>query len=347
MKTTVLFIQLGTPDEPTVAATRSYLSEFLNDSRVIDLPGWKRYLLVNLIIVPFRSPKSAKAYQELFHLSDNTLPLLKYTRQLTEKISKKFQGRVNFEFAMRYGNPSIKNVLSKIKKNLPQKLIIFPLYPQYASSTSGTAYEMIMKEIGQWWVIPEIIFAGPYATHPAYIEAMQTIAKPYVENESWDHFLMSYHGLPIRHLQKNYPEKNCPDCDCEKVYDQDNFFCYKAACYATSKKLAEALNIPKDKYTVVFQSRLGKEPWIEPYASDIIQQLAGQGKKKILMLAPSFTADCLETVIEIGEEYKAEFLSAGGEKFAWVPSLNDETVWIEALTSILQPYISLNNESAQ
>lgn len=131
------------------------------------------------------------------------------------------------------------------------------------------------------------------------------------------------------------------------MYDQDNFFCYKAACYATSKKLAEALNIPKDKYTVVFQSRLGKEPWIEPYASDIIQQLAGQGKKKILMLAPSFTADCLETVIEIGEEYKAEFLSAGGEKFAWVPSLNDETVWIEALTSILQPYISLNNESAQ
>ncbi len=340
-KTGVLLVNLGTPDSPAVSDVRKYLTEFLNDPRVIDLPWLKRKLLVNGIIVPLRAPKSAKEYAHLWELSGGESPLLKHSINLTQKVHSllKEKGPIDTMLAMRYGNPSIDSVLEEMRQNNYEKIIIVPLYPQYASASNGTAIEKILKIISKWWAIPEISVVGQFYDSPAYLDAFTKRGSKY-PIEKYDHVLFSYHGLPERHVDKVYVKGElCKDHNCEQELDNENKLCYKAVCYATSRELSARLNIHKDKYSVSFQSRLGKDPWVEPYTEETIAQLAKNGTKKLLVFSPAFVADCLETVVEIQHTYAELFVEMGGEKLTLVESLNSEDYWANGLANLLDNYL--------
>ncbi len=330
-KTGVLLINLGTPDSPSVSDVRSYLSQFLNDSRVIDIPWLLRKILVNGIIVPFRAPKSAKVYKKLW--TENGSPLLYHSINVKNLLQKELEGTHDVYLAMRYKNPSIPSVLEEMRKKNYDRLIIVPMFPQYASASTGSALDEVMRVIRTWWVIPELKIISQYYDHPLYIKAFEERGKQHNLAE-YDHILFSYHGLPERQVDKVYDSDLCANHNCEHEVDEDNKYCYKATCYATTRLLVEKLNIPKEKYTVCFQSRLDKK-WLEPFSDKVVEDCAKKGMKKILVFSPAFTADCLETTIEIGEEYQEIFEEHGGEKVQLVESLNSHPLWIECLKDIV------------
>jgi ferrochelatase len=333
-KTAIILINVGTPDEPTVKAVRRYLSEFLNDRRVIDIPLVLQKILVNLIIVPFRAPKSTKLYQRLW--TEKGSPLLYYSETVQEELQKKMDSKADIFMAMRYGNPSIGKALSSIQKGNYDKLIILPMFPQYASSTSGTAIQAVIDQVRKWNTIPEINAINQFYDHPAFLDSFAERIQSY-QPENYDHVVFSYHGLPNRHLEKNHPEESINTCNCETVLPEFGKFCYKATCYQTTRELVKRLGLKRDQYSVSFQSRLSNN-WMTPFTDQNLISRAKQGCKNILVVAPAFVADCLETTVEIGWEYKELFKENGGEKLQLVESLNDSTQWISAITEILKPY---------
>jgi protoporphyrin/coproporphyrin ferrochelatase len=333
-KTGVLLINLGTPDSPSVGDVRSYLSQFLNDPRVIDIPWLLRKILVNLIIVPFRAGKSAKIYKKLW--TPNGSPLLYYSLRVRELLQTELSNDFDVHLAMRYKNPSIPDVMADMKKNNYKKIIVVPLFPQYASASTGSAHDEVMRVLRTWWVIPDVTFISQYYDHPTFIKSILERAKKY-NLEEFDHILFSYHGLPERHVDKVYNDGRCADHNCENEITEENKFCYKATCYATTRLLAKELKIPKDKHTVCFQSRLD-EKWLKPFSDKVVEECARKGMKKILVFSPAFTADCLETIIEIGDEYQEIFKEHGGEKVQLVESLNDHPLWITCLKEIVQAH---------
>ena len=330
-KTCVLLIQLGTPDSPKTSDVRRYLSEFLNDPRVIDIPWLARKILVNGIIVPFRAPKSAKIYKELWELGKGVSPLLTYTQNVSKLLQAEYnQDEVTVEFAMRYQNPSLDSVLERIRLANYDRIVLFPLFPQYASASSGSALEKAMRIISSWWVIPEVIVAGQFYDNPLYIENIVENTKAFDLN-SYDHILFSYHGLPERQVDKVYEGTDlCGDQPCETELNDKNKMCYKATCYATTRLIVEKLGLKEDQYTVCFQSRLDKK-WLEPFSDKIVEEHAKKGAKRLLVFSPAFVADCLETLIEIGSEYQEIFEEHGGETVDLVPSNNDHPLFIKAL----------------
>lgn len=330
-KTGVLLINLGTPDSPSVGDVRSYLSQFLNDPRVIDIPWLSRKILVNLIIVPFRAPKSAKIYQKLW--TANGSPLLHYSKLAGELLGKALGEDYEIHLAMRYKNPSIPDVLEQMRKRNYERIVVLPMFPHYASASTGSAMEEVMRIMQQWWVIPEVKFISQYYDHPTFIEAFVERGRKY-DLSQYDHVLFSYHGLPERQVDKVHDSGRCSDHDCEHVVTEENKFCYKATSYATSRLLAAELGIPQDKYTVCFQSRLDQK-WLKPFSDVVVRQLAEKGAKRILVFSPAFTADCLETVIEIGDEYQEIFAHHGGEKVQLVESLNDHPLWIQCMKELV------------
>jgi ferrochelatase len=331
-KTGVLLINLGTPDSPSVSDVRSYLSQFLNDPRVIDIPWLLRKILVNLIIVPFRASKSAKIYQKLW--TANGSPLLYYSERVKTLLDDSLGDDYEVHLAMRYKNPSIPAVLETMRKKHYEKIIVLPMFPQYASASTGSALEEVMRVLRTWWVIPEVKFISQYYDHPLFIEAFAERGRKY-NIADYDHVLFSYHGLPERQVDKVYDEGACKDHDCEHSITEDNQYCYKATCYATTRLLAAKLNIPAEKYTVCFQSRLDKK-WLMPFSDEVVRQCGDKGMKKILAFSPAFTADCLETIIEIGDEYQEIFHEHGGEKVQLVESLNDSALWIDCLRDLVK-----------
>ena len=331
-QTAVLLINLGTPDSPSVRDVRSYLSQFLNDPRVIDIPWLLRKILVNLIIVPFRAPKSAAIYKKLW--TENGSPLLYYTNKVKGLLQNSLGDEYKVYMAMRYKNPSIPSVMDEMRRANHARIIVLPLFPQYASASTGSALDEVMRVLRKWWVIPEIRLISQYYDHPVFIEALLARAKQYTI-DAYDHVLFSYHGLPERQVDKVYNEGLCSDRDCEHEITEENKFCYKATCYANTRLLANALNIPEEKYTVCFQSRLD-EKWLKPFSDEVVKQCAEKGMKNILVFSPAFTADCLETVIEIGDEYQHIFREHGGEKVQLVESLNDHPLWIACLKQLVE-----------
>jgi len=330
--TGVLLIQLGTPDSPSVSDVRKYLSEFLNDPRVIDIPYLLRKFLVNVIIVPFRAPKSAKLYKKLW--TDKGSPLLFYSVSLKEKLQSALGSNFEVELAMRYQNPPMESVLERMKEKGYEKIIILPLFPQYASASSGSAIEKVLEIIKQWWVIPELKIISQFYNNEDYINSVVEQGQKY-NLADYDHILFSYHGLPVRQVDKVYNDgKPCSDHNCEIEINPSNQYCYKAACFATTRLLAEKLNIPKEKYTVCFQSRLDKK-WLEPFSDKVIIEHAKKGTKKLLVFSPAFVADCLETIVEIGHDYSILFKENGGSQLQLVESLNDTPHWVIALKNMI------------
>jgi protoporphyrin/coproporphyrin ferrochelatase len=335
-KTAVILINVGTPDEPKVNAVRRYLFEFLNDRRVIDLPLVFQKILVNLIIVPFRSPKSTKLYQRLW--TEKGSPLLYYSEQVQSELQQKLSSKADVFMAMRYGNPSIGKALAAIQKGNYDQLIILPMFPQYASSTNGTAIQAVMDQIKKWNTIPEIHAINQFYDHPAFLDAFAERIKSY-QPEDYDHIIFTYHGLPNRHLEKNHPDESIKTCNCETSLPEFGQYCYKATCYQTTRELVQRLGLKSGQYSVSFQSRLSNN-WMTPFTDKNLISRAKQGNKKVLVAAPAFVADCLETTVEIGWEYKELFMENGGEKLQMVESLNDSPRWISGLEEMLNPYLS-------
>lgn len=334
-KTTgVLLLNLGTPDSPKVGDVRRYLTQFLNDPRVIDIPWLPRKLLVNGIIVPFRAPKSAKIYKELWDRSGGESPLLTYGNELMSKMQAGFpEDMVRFHLAMRYGNPSMPDVLKEIYKRRYDELIIVPLYPHYASATNGSTVEEVFRIMKNWYVMPEIRITGQFYYRDEFIFSFAENARKF-DLDSYDHFLFSYHGLPERQVDKVYDEGLCKDKHCETEVNAENKMCYKATCFETTRRLVAELGLPEDKVTTAFQSRLDKK-WIEPFSDKVVEELAKSGAKRILVFSPAFVADCLETLIEIEDEYLEIFHEHGGKDLHLVPSLNAEDHWVEGLKKII------------
>ncbi|MFM7667608.1 MAG: ferrochelatase [Bacteroidota bacterium] len=339
MKVGVLLIQLGTPDKPSVGAVRRYLSEFLNDPRVIDIPWLARKILVNGIIVPFRAPKSTKVYKELWQRSNGVSPLLSHTESLTNLLQDRFKSDdVKIEFAMRYQNPSMDLVLGKMKRDNFDKIILLPLFPQYASASTGSAIDKAMSIIQKWWVIPEISIISQFYNNAGYINSIIENASQF-DLKEYDHILFSYHGLPERQVDKVYEETDlCADQPCESEINEKNKFCYKATSYATTRLIAEKMELSKDDYTVCFQSRLDKK-WLTPFSDKVVEDLGKKGAKKLLVFSPAFVADCLETIIEIGEEYHEIFVENGGQKVQLVPSSNTNSHFINGLEELIRKRI--------
>ena len=338
MKTCVLLLQLGTPDSPKKSDVRKYLKEFLNDPRVIDLPAYKRKPLVNGIIVPFRAPKSAKIYQELWDMSGGKSPLLVHSVDVKEKLQKKLGDKATVELAMRYGNPSMDSVMEKIRKDNYDKIVIFPLYPQYASASTGSCIEKAFKIISKWWVTPQIETVNQFYDNNLFIDAIIENASKY-NWKDYDHVLFSYHGLPERQLDKVYKTGLCKDQNCETEFNDTNKFCYKATSYETTRLIASRLGMTEKDYTVCFQSRLD-DKWVTPYSDVVVEERAKGGDKKLLIFSPAFVADCLETIIEIGDEYQEIFEEHGGEKVQLVESLNSNDKWIDSLEDILKSHLA-------
>lgn len=334
MKKAVLLINLGTPDSPLVSDVRKYLTQFLNDARVIDISATGRFFLVNGVIVPFRSSKSAKLYEKIWTKEGS--PLLINTKLLAEKLQKELGNEYIVEFAMRYQNPSIKSVLEKLRAQSPSEITIIPLYPQYASSSTGSTMELVLKELSGWEVIPTLKIINKFYDNPHFINALVDAAKGY-ELNAYDHIIFSYHGLPERQIKKaseHYGHNTCHFGNCCDTIHQNNQYCYRANCFETTRQLVKHLNVAEGKYTTTFQSRLD-DKWLKPYSDKVIEDLAKQGKKKLLVFSPAFVADCLETLYEIGTEYNDIFKAHGGESVTLVKSLNDNDSWVKALKEII------------
>ena len=338
-KTGVLLIQLGTPKSPKTSDVRTYLSEFLNDPRVIDLPWLVRVLLVNGIIVPFRAPKSAKIYKELWEHGNGESPLLTHSMNLQDKLKEEFKSdNITIELAMRYQNPSMDSVLERMRLANYDQIIILPLFPQYASASSGSAIEKAMNIIRKWWVIPEIKIINQFWDNEGYINSVVDRAMQF-NLDDFDHILFSYHGLPERQVDKVYEGTDlCGEQPCETEVNEKNKFCYKATSYATTRLIAEKLGITENRYTVCFQSRLDKK-WLTPFSDKIVEEQAKKGAKKLLVFSPAFVADCLETIIEIGTEYQEIFEEHGGEKVQLVPSSNDHPEFVKGLVDLIRKRI--------
>ena len=334
MKETILLINLGTPDSPSTGKVGKYLTQFLNDKRVIDVNPILRFILVNLIIVPTRSFKSSKLYKAIW--TKDGSPLLFNSIALQQKLQQHVGPNYNVELAMRYQTPSIKNTLEKIREQRPQKIHILPLYPQYASSSTGSTIEEVLKHIKSWDVIPNLNIISKFYNHPKFIEALLVEANKHNINQ-YDHVVFSYHGLPIRHIQKgsaHYGGNTCQMGACCNSITKNNQYCYRANCFETTRQLVNALNIPEQKYTTSFQSRLTKK-WLTPFSDKVIEELAKKGAKNVLVFSPAFVADCLETIYEIGTEYDEIFKEHGGEKITLVNSLNTNDAWVNAVKEIV------------
>lgn len=328
----LLLANLGSPASTAVADVRSYLNQFLMDPYVIDLPWPVRRLLVSLILIS-RPAKSAHAYQSIWWPEGS--PLVEISRQLTNAVRPLWaQGPV--ELAMRYGEPSIETTLRKLAGQGITQVTFAPLYPQFADSTTTTALVEARRVIAAHQLPIKLSVLQPFFDQPEYLDALAASVKPYLE-QGFDHLLLSYHGLPERHLHKTDPTgTHClkgADC-CQRATGAVLDTCYRAQCFRVSSGFAERAGLQPGQWSVSFQSRLGRAKWIEPYTEARLAELAAQGVKKLLVMCPAFVADCIETLEEIGIRGREQFIAAGGEELVLVPCLNTQPQWVEALASI-------------
>ena len=328
----LLLANLGSPASTSVADVRSYLNQFLMDPYVIDLPWFVRRLLVSLILIK-RPAQSAHAYQSIWWPEGS--PLVAISRQLTEAIRPLWnQGPV--ELAMRYGEPSIETSLRQLAGQGITNVTFAPLYPQFADSTTTTALVEAQRVIAQHKLPIKLSVLQPFYDQPEYLDALAESARPYLQ-QGFDHLLLSYHGLPERHLHKTDPTgQHClktADC-CQRAAGKVLDSCYRAQCYSVSNAFAARAGLRPDQWSVSFQSRLGRAKWIEPYTEARLNELAGQGVKKLLVMCPAFVADCIETLEEIGIRGREQFIAAGGEDLQLVPCVNSHAQWVDALAKI-------------
>lgn len=337
-KKVILIMNLGSPDSTSVKDVRRYLNEFLMDERVIDIPKLPRALLVKGIIVPFRAPSSAKAYRSIWTKEGS--PLITLTYQLQKALQQSTEYPI--EVCMRYGNPTPESTFQNIQEKYPfvEEVILFPLYPHYAMSSYETAVEYGKEIYEKGTYSFKFSVINTFYTNEAYIHALSQSIAPHLE-EDYDLLLFSYHGIPERHVRKTDPtKKHCLKIeDCCNVDSVAHQFCYRHQVFMTSSLVATELQLPKNKFSTSFQSRLGRDEWLKPYTAARLKELPKEGIKKIVVVCPAFVSDCLETLEEMGEEGKEFFMEAGGESFKLIPCLNTAPLWIKAMNSLIAEHL--------
>jgi ferrochelatase len=335
----VLLVNLGSPDSTSVPDVRKYLREFLMDPRVLDSPWLVRWCVVNLAILPKRPAESAEAYHKVW--TPEGSPLVAISRHVQHKLQQRVGDSLAVELAMRYQNPGIEPALLRLRAQGVQELLVFPLFPHYAMSSFETAVVRVKELAARIAPEMELKIADPFYRDPDYIASLVASASDYLQS-GYDHLLFSFHGLPERHLQKSDPtHRHClqsPNC-CETPSIAHDT-CYRAQCFATVRAFVEQTGIPSSKFSVSFQSRLGRDPWLKPYTDYELQRLPQSGVKKLLVMCPAFVSDCLETLEEIAMRGRETFLEAGGETFALIPCLNEHPRWLDALEKIVRGYFS-------
>ena len=326
----LILVNVGTPDDPGTRSVRKYLTRFLNDKRVIDLPWLLRKVLVNMIIIPFRVRKSAHLYSRLW--TEEGSPLLLYLKALIDKVKGMVPDKIDVFGAMRYGNPSLAALLEKLKDKGYSEIKVLPLYPQYAESTTGSVIDLVHTLAEKKEILPRPSVIEQFWSHPSFIESFAGRINA-CSPGNYDHVIFSYHGLPLRQIKKIHPGHKPGGCICEKEMPAWGHKCYKAACYGTTRLIASNLSLDREKYSTAFQSRLTRN-WLAPFTDELIVRLAQEGKRRLLVVAPSFVADCLETTVEIAIDYNELFKKHGGKELVLVESLNDDHAWAEALVRI-------------
>lgn len=315
-KTGVLLINLGTPDAPTAPAIRSYLRQFLGDPRVVEIPRPIWLIILNLFVLPLRPRRLVHAYASVW--TEAGSPLMAISRQQAAALEARLGLPV--ALAMTYGQPSIETGLAELEAAGARRIIVLPLYPQYSGSTTAAAFDALFARLRQRRWMPELRTVGSYHDHPAYIAALEnSVRRHWAEQGRGEHLLISFHGVPQRYVELGDP-----------------YYCH---CQKTARLLAEALELKAGDYSVTFQSRFGKTPWVQPYTDETIVALAGRGLKRLDVICPGFSADCLETLEEVSQRYGEEFLKAGGERLAYIPALNAHPEHIEALAGVLAPLL--------
>ena len=332
----VLLINLGTPDAPETGPVRRYLREFLSDPRVLDIPPVGRAALLYGVILPFRPQKSAEAYRKIRMPQGS--PLLVHGNALRDRLQDALGPGWAVELGMRYGKPSLGSAIEKLRARGARELTVVPLYPQYASSSTGSSLERVYRLVGEAWNVEALRVLPPFYDRPAFLDAFADVGRPVLAEARPDHVLFSFHGLPERQVRKSDPTgAHCLQrADCCDVQMPANCWCYRMQCFFTARALAQRLGLEPGKWTVTFQSRLGRTPWIRPYTDLVIPELAQKGVKRLAVFCPAFVADCLETLEEIGIRAKDQFLQHGGEALTLVPSLNAHPSWVRGLTKMLR-----------
>jgi protoporphyrin/coproporphyrin ferrochelatase len=320
--TAILITNLGTPEAPTAGALRPYLREFLSDPRVIELPKWKWWPILYGIILRVRPAKSAKLYESVW--TPQGSPLMAITQEQQQQLQAKLSGLgypVMVKMAMRYGQPAIGKVLKEIQDAGINRMIVLPLYPQYAGATTGSTFDAVAQEILKWRWLPELHFLNSYHDHPSYIQALINAIQEHVQKNGLpEKLVFSYHGMPQRYFDAGDP--------------------YYCLCQKTTRLVAEGLGLEKSQYVVSFQSQFGREAWIKPDTSTTLAELARQGIKQVAVICPGFSADCLETIEEIAVENKHVFMDAGGVDYHYIPALNASARHIQMMVDLVAPYLS-------
>jgi ferrochelatase len=330
-KKAVLLLNLGTPDQCEPADVKRYLRQFLNDPRVIDLPAFIRWPLVNLAIIPFRYKKTAAAYQKIWEKAGS--PLSIHTSAMQQALGEVLGEEYQVEYGMRYGSPSIDSALNKL--NSCGSITVIPLFPQYSSAATGSAIEELLKPFSGQWNVPEIRIIRDFYNHPGFISAQAELIKQHIAGKNIDQVLFSYHGLPERHINKSECTVKCDRSNACPVVSSQNLYCYRAQCYATTSLLASELGLTQDQYFHSFQSRLGRTPWITPYTDLVLPELIQKGVKNIAIVCPSFVADCLETLEEINIRAREQWTALGGNQFTFIPCVNSSPLWVNALADMV------------
>ncbi|TXI06282.1 MAG: ferrochelatase [Rhizobium sp.] len=314
-KTGVLLVNLGTPDAPTPGAIRRYLREFLSDPRVVELPRAIWLPVLYGFILPFRPKKLVHAYQSVW--TERGSPLLDVSRQQARQLQTLLGADVPVALAMTYGSPSVAEQLAELKQKGVGRIIVLPLYPQYSGTTTAAAMDVIFKVLAGERCLPELHTINDYHAHPAYIEALAaSVRRHWQTHGAGEHLLMSFHSIPQRYVKQGDP--------------------YDAQCKITAKLLAEALQLKPEQWSISFQSRLGREPWLQPYTDIILPQYAAKGIRTVDVICPGFSADCLETLEEVAIRYREDFLAAGGTGFRYIPALNADDAHIRMMQTLVQ-----------
>lgn len=337
----LLLVNLGSPNSTSVADVRSYLNQFLMDPYVVDLPWPIRRLLVSLILLK-RPAESAHAYQSIWW--DEGSPLVVISQRLAKQVEPLWEhGPV--ELAMRYAQPSIESAVLKLAKQGVKEITLFPLYPQFADSTTTTVIEETKRQIKQHNLSIKLNTVDAFYNNAAYIDALVASVKPQLE-AGFDHLLLSFHGLPERHLHKNDAKAaeylNNETC-CSAADAQTIAKCYRVQCFLTAQAFAEKAGLTTEQWSVSFQSRLGRAKWIEPYTEQRLDELAKQGVKKLLVMSPAFVADCIETLEELGIRGKEQFMAAGGEELVLLPCLNDNAQWAQVVAGLGKEHVKTDS----
>jgi ferrochelatase len=334
--TGVLLLNLGSPDAPTPAAVRRFLREFLGDPRVLDLPAPARWLLLHAVILPFRPRRSAAQYASIWTAAGS--PLVVHGQALASALTKALGDGFRVELGMRYGRPALADALDALVRQDVARIVAVPLFPQYAASSTGSALEHLYRVAGSRWNVPPLDVVPPFYDHAGFVAAVTAAARPVLQELRPDFVLFSYHGLPERQIRRSDPGgRHCLAAEtCCDAVGPASRFCYRAQCVATTRAVAGALGLAPERHAFAFQSRLGRSPWIRPYTDLLLPELAARGVRRLAVLCPSFAADCLETLEEIGARARAQWRALGGEALALAPCVNAHPVWVDALAGMVR-----------